>query len=116
MTSVILFVLIVAALVGVLYGWIVGRAQIRKLEMAAWRRACAETGLIVVTAQAVLFIAFWTPLFRDDAILTRWVRGSLLLPVLAIPCVLTARGRSCWWLLLSSIVLVIGSFFAAPTP
>lgn len=116
MVSIALFILMFAALVGVLYGWTAGRGQIRELEMPAWRRTCAKAGLIAVTIQAVLFLAFWTPLFRDDAILTKWVRGSLLLPILAIPCVMTAKGRSRWWLLLSSIALVIGSFFAAPTP
>jgi predicted membrane-bound mannosyltransferase len=116
MATTILLVLIVGAFVGVLYGWIVGRGQVRKLELPAWRRRSAAAGLIAVTAQAALFVAFWTPLFRNDALLTRWVRGELFLFIIAIPCVLAAKGPSRWWLLLSSIVLMIGSFFTAPTP
>lgn len=116
MATVILLVLTVGAFIGVLHGWIVGRGEVRKLELPAWRRRSAAVGLIAVTAQAALFVAFWTPLFRDDALLTRWVRGELLLFFIAIPCVLTAKGPSRWWLFLSSIVLMIGSFFTAPTP
>ena len=116
MATAVLLVLIVAAFVGILYAWIVGRSNVRKLELPAWRRRSATVGLIVVTAQAALFIAFWTPLFRNDALLIRWVRIELLLSLLAIPCVLAAKGPSRWWLLLSSVILMIGSFFSAPTP
>ena len=116
MATAILLVLIVAAFVGILYAWVVGRGEIRKLELPAWRQRGATVGLIVITAQAAIFIALWTPLFQKDALVAQWVRGELLLSFIAIPCVLAAKGPSRWWLLLSSVVLMIGSFFTAPTP
>jgi hypothetical protein len=116
MATAVLLVLIVGAFVGVLYGWVVGRGQVRKLELPAWRQRSAAVGLIAVTAQAALFVTLWTPLFRDDALLARGVRGERLLFLIAIPCVLTAKGLSRWWLFLSSIVLMVGSFFTALAP
>jgi len=116
MATAILLMLMVAAFVGILYVWIVGRGVVRKLELPTWRRRGATIGLIAVTTQAVMFISFWTPLFRSDTQLMWGARIELLVAVLAIPCVLTAKGASRWWLLLSSVVLMIGSFFTAPTP
>ncbi len=116
MATAVLLVLLVAAFVGILYAWIMGRGQVRSVELPAWRRRVAMVGLIAVTLAGALFICFWTPLFRNDALLVRWVRIELLLTLLAIPCVLAAKGASRWWLLLSSVVLMIGSFFTAPTP
>lgn len=113
MATAVLLVLIVAAFVGLLYAWTVWRNQVEKLQLSVWRRRCATVGLIAVTIQAAIFIAFWTPMFRDDALVVRWTKGELLVFIIAIPCVLAGKGPLRWWLLSSSIVLMIGSFFTA---
>lgn len=113
MTTAVLLVLIVAAFVGLLYAWTAWRKQIENEQLSVWRRRFATVGLIAVTIQAVIFIAFWTPVFRDDALLVRWAKGEVIVFLIAIPCVLAGKGPLRWWLLSSSTVLMIGSFFTA---
>ncbi len=116
MGTAVLLVMTAAGFTGILYAWAVWRGQLRKLEVSAWRMRCAMVGLIAVTLQAAIFIAFWTPLFRDDALVARWTRGELLLILIAIPGVLAGKGRLRWWLLSTSVVLMIGSFFISLSP
>jgi cytochrome bd-type quinol oxidase subunit 2 len=101
---------IVAALVGIAYGWSKSYDEVRNAELRTWRRTTALVGILAVTLQAVLFIAIWTPLGRHDALVTWLTRGEALLFLIALPCVLTRRDRSRWWLLFSSTALAVFYF------
>jgi hypothetical protein len=113
MATAVLLGMIVAAFVGLLYASTVWRKQLEKLQLSVWRRRYATVGLIAVTIQAAIFIAFWTPIFRDDVLVVQWTKGELLVFIVAIPCVLAGKGPLRWWLLSSSAVLMMGSFFTA---
>src|SRR5271167_1348342 len=110
MGTAVLLVLIVGAFIGVTYVWSALPGERDKPGLSAWRRKSAMVGLIAVTAQAAIFVTFWTPLFRTNALIVLWVRNELLLFLIAIPCVLAGAGPSRWWLALSSTALMIGSF------
>jgi cytochrome bd-type quinol oxidase subunit 2 len=101
---------VVAALVGVAYGWSKSHDEARNAELRNWRRATTFVGMLAVTLQAVLFIALWTSLGRHAAAVTWLARGEGLLFLIALPCVLTRRDRSRWWLLFSSVVLAVFYF------
>ena len=74
---------IVAALVGIAYGWSESYDEVRNAELQSWRRTTALVGILAVTLQAVLFIAIWTPLGRHNALVTRYKdeRGILKLKI-----------------------------------
>jgi hypothetical protein len=108
--------IVVATFVGVIYVWNAWRRHLHKLNLSTWRRRYATVGLIAVTIQAAIFIAFWTPLFGDDALVARWTKGELLVFLVAVPSVLAGKGPLRWGLLSSSVVLIIASFFTALSP
>jgi len=103
---------IVVALVGIAYGWSRSYDEVRNTELQSWRRTTALVGILAVTLQAALFIAVWTPLGRHDALVKWLTRGEALLFLIALPCVLTRRDRSRWWLLFSSTALAVFYFLA----
>jgi cytochrome bd-type quinol oxidase subunit 2 len=109
-TGMAMLAVIVAALVGIAYGWSKSYDEVRNAELQSWRRTAALVGILAVSLQAVLFIAIWTPLGRHNALVTWLTRGEALLFLVALPCVLTRRDRSRWWLLFSSTVLVVFYF------
>ena len=101
---------IVAALVGIAYGWSKSYDEVRNAELQSWRRTTALVGILAVTLQAILFIAIWTPLGRHDALVTWLTRGEALLFLIALPCVLLRKDRSRWWLVFSSTALAVFYF------
>jgi cytochrome bd-type quinol oxidase subunit 2 len=109
-TGMAMLAVIVAALVGIFYAWGKSYDEVRNVELQSWRRATALVGILAVTLQAVLFIAIWTPLGRHNALVTWLTWSEALFFLIAIPCALTRRDRSRWWLLFSSTVLVVFYF------
>ena len=101
---------IVAALVGIVYAWSKSYDDVRNAELRPWRRTSAMVGILAVTLQAVLFIAIWTPLGRHNMWVSWLTRGEALLFLIALPCALTRKDRSRWWLLFSSTVLAVFYF------
>jgi len=87
------------------------RTETRKAQLSRWRRAAANIGFLAVTAQAVLFIAFWGPIGRDYVLFGEWARAVVAVSVVALPLTLTGKGQSRWWLLGSSCLLFIICFF-----
>jgi hypothetical protein len=113
-TAILFVVLIVAALAVVPYAWIVGRRELRMLELPAWRRRWATVALIAATVQAGIFIALFTPLCENYDVSMACARVELILSLIAIPCALVAKGVSRWWVALSSVVLTMGSLASMP--
>lgn len=109
-TGMAILAMIVAALVGIVYIWSKSYDEVRNAQLRPWRRTSAMVGILAVTLQAVLFIAIWTPLARHNMLVTWLTRGEALLFLIALPCVLTRKDRSRWWLLFSSTVLVVFYF------
>lgn len=101
---------IVAALVGIFYAWSKSYDEVRNVELQSWRRATALVGILAVTLQAVLFIAIWTPLGHHNTLVAWLTRSEALFFLIALPCALTRRDRSRWWLLFSSTVLAVSYF------
>ena len=101
---------IVAALVGIVYAWSKSYDEVRNAELRTWRRTTALVGMLAVTLQGVLFIAIWTPLGHHNTLVAWLTRGEALFFLIALPCALTRRDRSRWWLLFSSTVLVVFYF------
>lgn len=70
-------------------------------------------GLIAVALQAALFVAFWLwpSIGRDYMLFGSWARWVHLSFVIALPCLFAGKGPSRWWLLGSSLLLFVISFF-----
>ncbi|PYT28684.1 MAG: hypothetical protein DMG58_18010 [Acidobacteria bacterium] len=72
----------------------------------------AHIGLFAVTAQALLFIALWTPLVRYRLLLSQSVNLELALLLIAVPCIFWGRLRRRWWLIASAAFLPVVSWFS----
>ena len=108
--SAILIAMIIVACMALFFGWsskpmtAIGSAQYP-------RRLCvARFAVLLVSAQALLFIALWTPLAHYQL----WSRqsfhvGVLLLPA-AVPCDVWGRIQYRWWLVAAAIFLPIVSW------
>jgi|SRR5580658_7674036 hypothetical protein len=101
---------LVVALVGIVYGWSKSYDEVRNADLRPWRRTLAMVGILAVTLQAALFIAIWTPLGRHNTLVAWLTRGEALFFLVALPCALTRKDRSRWWLLFSSTVLAVFYF------
>jgi hypothetical protein len=111
--TVLFIAMIVGAFGGLIYGWMQWWADARKAELPKWRQMTASIGFIAVAVQAALFIAFWAwpHIGRDYVLLGRWARWVLPTFLVALPFVLTGKGQSRLWLLSSSVLLFVISFF-----
>lgn len=101
---------VVLALVGIAYSWSKSYDEARKPGLRTWRRTTAYVGTLAVTLQAALFIAIWTPLGHHNTLVAWLTRGEALFFLIALPCALTRKDRSRWWLLFSSTILVVFYF------
>jgi hypothetical protein len=112
LVSEVIFVVVTLIAFGALaFAWKNWRAEPGKVELPAWRRAAANLGFLAVAAQAALFIASWTHIGRDYVLFGRWARWVLPSFLVALPCVLAAKGASRRWLLSSSVLLFVICFF-----
>jgi hypothetical protein len=111
-------VMTATALVGLAYALKNWRDEVRRVDIAAWRRVAATFGLLAVAAQAALFAAIWVrpEIDRDYALLGQWSRWVGRTFLVAVPCVFAGKGASRWWLLSSSVLLFVICFFIALTP
>lgn len=99
--------MILTALGGLSYAWWRRRFELKKDTLPIWRQIAASIGLLAVTAQALLFILFfsWTRIGREYTMFGQWARWVIPTFLVAAPCVLAWRGPSRWWLLSSSVLL-----------
>jgi hypothetical protein len=70
-------------------------------------------GLFSVTAQAILFLAMWSPIAHHRAALLVCMRLDFVLVLLAVPCIFAWRGKIRWFLLASSLIFPVVCFFTA---
>lgn len=118
MQGVVFFAMIVTAFVGLVYGWKRWLGEAHKAELPMWRRISASLGLLAVTAQALLFLALWIwpGIGRNHVLFRQWARAELLLFAIALPLVLTAKGRTRRWLVVACVLLFVICFFITLTP
>jgi hypothetical protein len=115
---IILTMILVVPLVSVFCGWSEWQRKIRKGELALWLRIAASVGIVIITAQTILFISVLGAIIRYKVldpyseILFRCVIAELVMGLFAAPCTFAWRGRTKWWLLASSFYLPVISFFS----
>jgi len=106
----IVFAGLTAALLGVICGWYRLRGVVRDSSVPTWRKATSSLGLFAVTAQALMLIPIYMEASGFTNLLNRflprgYLSGILLLFLFALPCILTGKGSSRWWLSASSAYL-----------
>jgi|SRR5882672_12227509 len=116
MVDLVFFVLLFAAFMSIPYAWVLWPAELRKAELPMWRRRCVIAGLLAVTIQGAILIAFFTPLLQGDARVMRWTIREFFVFLIAVPCLLTGKGRLRWVLPSASLLLMIGSFGVSLSP
>src|SRR5215475_7335930 len=97
----VLLIWLVAALVGLLYGWADWRKQLRAADAPSWSSKALTISLVAVTLQALLFAATWTPLSRNHHLLYRLEQFEYVACAIGIVTVFFWKGHSRWWLLTS---------------
>jgi hypothetical protein len=75
------------------------------------RRWIARFGVLAVSAQALLFIALWTPLVLYQILLRQSFHVEVLLFFVAVPWVVWGRINYRWWLVAAATFLPIVSSF-----
>ena len=96
--------------IGVFYAWSEWHAKIYRSSLPRSHRFATNLGLFFLTLQALLFLALWTPISRYDLFLKCALVTEFISPILALPCVLLWRSRARWWVLASSVCLLMDSF------
>jgi hypothetical protein len=110
--SAVLLAMIVASILGLFLGWASRSEGAGAVPFSSSRKAVARIGLFAITAQALLFIALWTPLVRYRFLLSQSVNLELALLLIAIPCIFWGRLRRRWWLIASAAFLPVMSWFS----
>src|SRR5205814_7659352 len=93
-------------------GWDSRGEIVGAVSPSSSRKVVAHIGLFAVTAQALLFIALWTPLVRYRLLLSQSVNLELALLLTAVPCIFWGRLRRRWWLIASAAFLPVVSWFS----
>jgi len=106
----LVFTGLAAALLVVICGWYRLRRTVSDSSLPAWRKATSSLGLFAVTAQAFMLIPIYVEASRFVDVLNQllprgYLSGVTLLFLLAVPCVLTGKGSTRWWLSASSLCL-----------
>jgi hypothetical protein len=104
--------MVVASFLGLFLGWASRGEIVGAVSPTSWRKLVAHIGLFAVTAQALLFIALWTPLVRYRLLLLHSVNLELALLLIAVPCIFWGRLRRRWWLIASAAFLPLVSWFS----
>jgi len=107
----LLLLMWVGAFVCVFYAWSEGLSQLRSVQLRVWRRTAMFLGLFSVTAQAILFVALWSPMARHRAAIVTCMRVDFALVLLGVPCTFAWRGKARRCILASSLILLVGCFF-----
>ena len=108
----VLLTMVVASFLGLFLGWASRGEIVGAVSLTSWRKLVAHIGLFAVTAQALLFIALWTPLVRYRVLLSQSVNLELALLLIAVPCIFWGRVRRRWWLIASAAFLPVVSWFS----
>lgn len=112
MAGLVGFVLLMAALIGLFFGWGHWRDQFRGAQPPTWRRAAINVALFGVTLQALLFIVLWTPISRHHVLIVKLMKADFVLALATVPCVFAWRGRARWLLLGSAVFFPAVSFLS----
>jgi len=108
----VLLSMIVTSFLGLFLGWASRGEIVGAVSPSSSRKVVAHIGLFAVTAQALLFIALWTPLVRYRLLLSQSVNLELALLLIAVPCIFWGRLRRPWWLIASAAFLPVVSWFS----
>jgi hypothetical protein len=108
----VLLAMIVASFLGLFLGWASRGEIVGVVPLSSSRKVVAHIGLFAVTAQALLFIALWTPLVRYRLLLSQSVNLELALLLIAVPCIFWGRLRRRWWLIGSAAFLPVVSWLS----
>lgn len=104
--------MLVCPFLGLFYSWSQWQSVCQEVRSRNWRRAVGISGLVAVTLQAVLFIALWAPFNHHDEFVRRTMPFELLLALVAVLSIFICwKGKGRWWLLASSLLLCLDSFF-----
>lgn len=111
--AIILVALSLTALGALAYALWKWRRETPNVEFPMWRRVILVIGVIAVTLQAGLFLAFWLwpSIGRDYLLFGSWARWVHISFIVALPCLFAGKGPSRWWLLSSSILMFVICFF-----
>ena len=103
--------MLVGAFVCLFYSWSEWPGQLRSVRLFGWRRALVSIGLFLVTVQAILLVALWSPIIRHPALLLKCMYADFALLLVAVLCILIWRGTARWCLLASTVFLPVARFF-----
>ena len=110
LVAIIFIAMLVATLPGHIYAWSEWRNQLNAAQSKKWVRISISVSLFAVTLQAVLFLAFWTPIVSHPSLLMGCVLAALFSALLAIPCIFAWTGRARWLLLTACATLLVLTF------
>jgi hypothetical protein len=82
-----------------------------EVRLPIWCHAAIPVGLVSVTLQVIAFVALWTPFSQHDAFLRLALPIELLLIAPTTLSIFIWKHQARWWLLASSILLCVDSFF-----
>ena len=84
-----------------------------RMQLPKWRRVASFAGFVAVTAQGASFVAFWSwpQIGRNYVLFGEWGRWVVASFLVAVPCVLAGKGPTRWWLLSSSTLVFVISYF-----
>ena len=115
--AIILVALSLTALGALAYALWKWRGEAGNVQFPTWRRVTLVVGVIAVTLQAALFLAFWLSpsIGRDYILFGSWARWVHISFIIALPGLFAGKGPSRWWLLFSSALLFVICFFIVLT-
>src|SRR5260370_39302806 len=104
--------MIVHLFIGLCLCWASRGDIVSSVPLASSRKVVSHIVLFAITAQALLFIALWTPLVRYRLLLSQSVNLELALLLIAVPCIFWGRLRRRWWLIASAAFLPVVRWFS----
>jgi hypothetical protein len=102
---------LVGAFMSLFLGWTEWRANAETAQLATWRLVVRRITLLAVSAQFLFFAALWSPLARYPRLILSVPLIEAALFFLAAPCAILGSMQRRWWLLASSVIFPIVSFF-----
>lgn len=118
MIAVLFFTLILAALVSFAFGWDRWSLAAPAPDARHWRHTAGGIACLIVAAQAINPLAFLliasSSLGRDTEVLRLWALNTPLLFILGGIFLMASKGSARWYLLLSSCLFFVLSFFTMP--
>jgi hypothetical protein len=101
--------------VGIPYAWSEWYGKVFRSIVTRSERVAAEIGIFAITLQALFYFGLWTRLARELGIVTIMLSAEFLLLLVALPCVFKWTSKARWWVLASSICLLMDASIVALT-